>query len=585
MSKIIILDENTCNKIAAGEVVENPASIVKELVENSIDAGALKISVEIENGGISMIKLSDDGCGIEENDVEMAFESHATSKIKTAEDLRMIKTLGFRGEALSSIASVSNIKMTTRTEDKKYGTYIEINSGKIAEVKQTGCPKGTIISVEKLFYNTPARFKFLKKDSTEAGYVSDILHKIAIGNENISITLRSNGKAVFHTPGKNDLLSAIYSIYGKSVTDEIKEINYADEAFEITGFAGGPGLSRANRNQQSFFINGRYIKNKTIVSAVDEAYKTYLMKHRYAFIVLKIKVNPILVDVNVHPSKLEARFSNERDLFRSVYHAVNNSLKENIHNKEYETKENEAYNIDNNVKKEDIFNSSGIAYRQQNIFNMDKGLGIEQTVRENVNIIGKNNLRIIDSRIIGQLFLTYILLECSDNFIMIDQHAAHERIMYEKLKKMFNEKKVLSQELISPVVIHLINSEIELIKQNQGFFDELGFKIELFGNNSVIIRSVPYSKNMDDIEQIFKDILDKLERKNNTGSEKTYNDILYGIACKSAIKANKKLEEQEIRTLIEELYKIGEPYTCPHGRPAVIIMTAYELEKLFKRKL
>jgi len=583
LSKIIILDENTCNKIAAGEVVENPASIVKELVENSIDAGASNITVEIENGGISMIKVSDNGFGIEENDVEMAFESHATSKIRNSEDLKLIKTLGFRGEALSSIASVSNIKLKTKTEYEEHGTYMEINAGKTVTVEHTGCPKGTVISVEKLFYNTPARFKFLKKDSTEAGYVSDILHNIAIGNENIGITLKSNGNMVFHTPGNNDLLSTIFSIYGKNVTEEINEINYGDEAFEITGYAGRPGLSRGNRKQQSFFINGRYIKNKTIISAVDEAYKSYLMKHRYAFIVLKIKVNPILVDVNVHPSKLEARFSNERDLFRSIYHAVNNSLKENMSNREYEKKEDEATGIENNFKKEAIKNNYEIEYKQQDFFNIDAE--DKQAVRENDKSTGKNKLRIIDSKIIGQLFLTYILLECSGNFIMIDQHAAHERIMYEKLKKMFNEKKIVSQELISPVVIQLINSEIELIKQNQNIFSELGFKTELFGNNSVIVRAIPYSGNAEDIEQVFKDVLDKISKINNTDSKIDYNDILYGMACKSAIKANRKLNEKEIRALIEDLYEIGEPYTCPHGRPAVIIMTAYELEKLFKRKI
>ncbi|HEX9062435.1 MAG TPA: DNA mismatch repair endonuclease MutL, partial [Clostridia bacterium] len=319
MGKIVILDESTANKIAAGEVVERPASVVKELMENSIDAGATSISVDIKNGGVSYIKISDNGSGIAGDDVEIAFERHATSKIRSSNDLDSIVTLGFRGEALASIASVSEIELLTRTKDSETGTYIKITGGTVQEVKSAGCPVGTTFTVRDLFYNTPARFKFLKKDSTETGYISDIISKIALGKPSISIRFTSNGSRVIHTPGNGDLLSAIFSVFGKETAKMVIPAEYKDSRVKVTGFAGKPEIARASRTSQIFFLNGRYIKSKLISSAADEAYKTILMKNKYPFLVLNVEISPQMVDINVHPAKTEVRFSDEQEIWRSIY--------------------------------------------------------------------------------------------------------------------------------------------------------------------------------------------------------------------------------------------------------------------------
>ena len=355
MGQIVILDENTSNQIAAGEVVENPASVVKELIENSIDAGSSNITVEIQKGGITQIKVIDNGCGMEEDDVLIAFERHATSKIRSSNDLDGISTLGFRGEALASIASVSVVELTSKTKDKSFGSYVRLKGGVVEEISQVGCPVGTSFTVNDLFFNTPARFKFLKKDSTEAGYISDIVNRIALGNPHISFKLINNKKTVVHTPGNNDLLSTIFSIYGKETAKECVKISYKDDMFKIDGFAGKPSISRSTRSWQSIYINGRYIKNKTISAAIDEAYKTSLMKNKFAFVVLKIKVNPVLVDVNVHPTKMEVRFTNEQDVFRAVYYAINNALLSEslVKNIEIKNKKNNVFNYEIDSKEQE----------------------------------------------------------------------------------------------------------------------------------------------------------------------------------------------------------------------------------------
>jgi len=709
MGKIVILDENTSNQIAAGEVVERPASVVKELVENSIDAGSTNISIEINNGGISMIKVVDNGSGIDEDDVEIAFERHSTSKIRKADDLESISTLGFRGEALASIASVSLVELTTRVKEKPYGTYIKIQGGTVKEVRQTGCPVGTTFIVRDLFFNTPARFKFLKKDSTEAGYISDMVNRIALGNPHISIKLVNNRNCVLHTPGNNDLLSTIFSIYGKETAKEVLEVQYKDEKVEISGYVGKPELARATRNYQSIYINGRYIKNKTISSAIDEAYKTYLMKNKFAFVVLNIKINPIFVDVNVHPTKMEVRFSDEQAIFRAVYHAINNALlskslirsvgfseksryffrfeqdelsksnfvQEGLTNKsrlsenktvedvtkkeskDTASKKEEKNNIyidanissiksDNHeVKFNDIKNSDlqeeknkfvsensnkNIDYASKstaidaNIYKVDvipkqaenrsktedlkAKADTSEKQNENfdrVNVpcndlekttsnpeakmdkIDKNNEAeeaqlLTNARIIGQVFSTYILLQNGDNLLLIDQHAAHERIRFEELKRKYRENESLAQFLLSPVVVELTNQEVKLIDENKEKLNRLGFSFENFGNNSIVLRSVPVllSDNAS-IKDAFLEVLDFLvsgKRKDNILVEE---EALYTLACKEAVKANKKLDEIEIKKILEDLNKIENPYTCPHGRPTIIKITKHEFEKMFKR--
>lgn len=729
MGKIVILDENTSNQIAAGEVVERPASVVKELVENSIDAGSSNISIEINNGGVSMIKVVDNGIGIDEDDVEIAFERHSTSKIRKADDLESISTLGFRGEALASIASVSLVELTSRVEKKPYGKYIKIQGGVVKEVRQTGCPVGTTFIVRDLFYNTPARFKFLKKDTTEAGYISDIVNRIALGNPHISIKLVNNRNCVIHTPGNNDLLSTIFSIYGKDTAKEVLEVRYKDEKVEIYGYAGKPEIARSNRNHQSIYINGRYIKNKTIFSAIDEAYKTYLMKNKFAFVVLKIKLNPIFVDVNVHPTKMEVRFSDEQAIFRAVYHAINNALlskslirsveisekpknlfkfeqytqpkknfvqedlvlksrfyddksseeivQKKISNIASKEKEIDYKNIDTNISLSDSDNNEVKTSNKinknieevPNKFNIEgyrdpidsetKRVGLEEkdfkvdtnqvekrvqsekddkktsiegeikqvdtdrkdnTFCENLQNVStepaelkeevskeegesfsqnkfleegleedtsnseleENHL--INARIIGQVFSTYILLQSGDNLLLLDQHAAHERIRFEELKRKYKENESLAQFLLSPVVVEVTNQEVKLIEENKEKLFRLGFSFENFGNNSIILRSVPVKLSDNaSIKESFLDILDFLLADRKKENILIEEEALYTLACKAAVKANKKLDELEIKKLLDDLSKIDNPYTCPHGRPTIVKITKYELEKMFKR--
>lgn len=559
MGNIVMLDENTANKIAAGEVVERPASVVKELVENSIDAGANTISVEIKNGGISFIKITDNGSGIDEDDIEIAFERHATSKIRSAVDLESIATMGFRGEALASIAAVSLVELTTRTQKSSHGTYIKVQGGTTREVKQAGCPVGTTFIVRDLFFNTPARFKFLKKDSTEAGYISDIISRIALSKPDISFRLISNNTTIIHTPGNNDLLSTIYSIYGKEIAKEVCEISYKDNKVKITGYAGKSEIARGTRNHQSIFINDRYIKSKIVSAAIDEAYKTFLLKNKFAFIVLNIELNPLLIDVNVHPTKMEVRFSDEQEVFRTVYHAINNALLGRSLVKTVQPEEREknpfkfessnklkpnyaqqSIEINTNIKhsspsdysvRNDGERLSGAKTRPMNetpekeyIFehskwtsDQNKGETKSAVSNENIvtgDIIPKDNLikdnnkidlveeqyqdkinkiaaepeqdykieekldssdtpvddLFLNFRIIGQVFSTYILLQHNDELVLMDQHAAHERVMFESLRNKHSNRQYLPQMLLAPIVIELTNQEIKFLEEEKIFF-------------------------------------------------------------------------------------------------------------------
>lgn len=616
MGKIIILDENTSNKIAAGEVIEKPASVIKELVENSIDAGAGSISIEIKNGGISLIKVTDNGSGIDEDDVEIAFERHATSKIRNSNDLETISTLGFRGEALASIAAVATVELTSRVQNKNYGMYIKIQGGIVKEVRQTGCPVGTTFIIRDLFYNTPARFKFLKKDATEAGYISDIISRVALGNPQISFRLISNNATAIHTPGNNDLLSTIFSLYGKEIASNVHELKYTDNKFKISGYAGKPEIARANRNQQSLYVNGRYIRSKLITSAIDEAYKTFLLKNKYPFIVMNMEVNPMLVDVNVHPTKMEIRFSDEQEVFRSVYHAVNNALlsKTDVRNvtlnqekQDFKLHEN-MYQKHNYVQQDIVQRNSYVqdktpeayTYKKPNIeplpipkisafpakITEDKISGkpeVCEVIREVET--EKAEKQFSNLKIIGQAFSTYIFLQDSDNVLIIDQHAAHERITYETLRKKYLNNEALSQYLLSPVVFDMTNQELKLLEDSKDFFDKLGFIYESFGNNSIILRSVPLSADNSTVKEVFLDVVDYVMSMEKADITESYDDILYNVACKAAIKANKWLGDMEIRNILSELDCLENPYTCPHGRPTVVKVTRLELEKMFKRIL
>ncbi|HHW47440.1 MAG TPA: DNA mismatch repair endonuclease MutL [Clostridiaceae bacterium] len=633
MGSIIILDENTSNKIAAGEVIERPASVVKELIENAIDAGADNIVIEIKKGGIPYIRVTDNGSGIESDDIEIAFERHATSKIRNSDDLIKISTMGFRGEALASIAAVSVVQLTTRHKRDPYGSFIEVRGGVVTERRQTGCPTGTSVVVRDLFYNTPARYKFLKKDSTESGYVADIVSRIALGNPHISFKLVSNGSTVIHTPGNNDLLSTIFSIYGKDTAKNVCEIKYQDDMAKITGYAGKPEISRSNRSQQSIYINRRYVKSKLVSSAIDEAYRTFLMKNRFAFIVLNLEINPALIDVNVHPSKMEVKFSNEQDLFRSVYSAVSSALlgrsdfrkaelqdlklqdpflpkdRKVLHDKYIQQsidediitlKHDEVYTYDADTHEAGpgeadtlVTNTCGFdMYGAGTCDETDTDIiDIAEDDKQDTRILGEEEQvyehagtgPLSGASIVGQAFSTYIIMQKEDELYIIDQHAAHERIMFEHLKKKYYNNEPLAQMLLTPVNIELTYQEIKIAEEKKDFFEKLGFIFEDFGHNSVIVRSVPFMSDSSDVRDIFLEALDFVSSSNKTDINMLAEETLYRIACKAAVKANRKLDKAEIRNLVNELQSFGNPYTCPHGRPTVLKLTRYEIEKMFKR--
>ncbi len=647
MGKIILLDENTSNKIAAGEVIENPASVVKELVENSMDAYANSIQIEIKNGGKTFIKIIDNGLGFEDDDVELAFERHATSKIRKPDDIENILTFGFRGEALASIAAVSNIEVITRTKNSEYGKLIKIQGGQVNDVRTTGCQIGTTFIVRDLFYNTPARFKFLKKDRTESGYVSDIIGRIALGNPHISLKLTVDGKTVLHTPGNNDLQSTVFSIYGKEAANASLKLEYENDMLKISGLIGKSEISRANRSQQSVYINHRYIKSKVITAAIDEACKSYVMKNRYAFAVLYIDINPTLVDVNVHPTKMEVRFSNEGEIFKSVYAAITNTL----HSKNLapkikvstdETKIEHKISPDDykeNIsedKKYSVLEIPVINYRQPQIFdtvqntksvNKSSITQLGYTEGKNISVrkdfvkyetkkpqdeedaVIKNTLDsasqeylnesgtqkyfsddqeddlISNARIIGQLFSTYILLENRSELVLVDQHAAHERIMYEKLREKYHNREPLSQMLIDSEIIEVTYQEQKFLEDEKEVLKDIGFTYEDFGNNSIILRSVPYIMENEQVKQKFLAVLDYLMSSFDSKSSIIPDEKLFSISCKIAVKANKKLDNKEIDNMLSELKMMKNPFNCPHGRPTIVKISKYEVEKMFKRKL
>lgn len=637
LGKIIVLDENSINKIAAGEVIERPLSIVKELVENSIDAGASKITMEIKNGGIILIKITDDGKGIDPDDVELAFERHATGKIRSADDLPKVMTMGFRGEALSSIAAVSEVELFTRTIDNDFGMNVFIKGGNIMRVKQIGCPVGTNITVRNLFFNTPARFKFLKKDTTEAGYISDIMTRLALSAPQISFKFISNGTTLLHTPGNNDLSSTIYSIYGREISQNLILAEYKDEKFIITGYVGNSAVARSNRSQQSLFVNNRFVKNKTVTAAIDEAYKTIIMKNKFAFCVLKIDINPLMIDVNVHPNKMEIKFSEEGELFRSVYHTINNALTKDIILPEFKTVNKQvelAPHIDNfkqNILKTSDYkfynktddesnhiSKPNIQYEPNNksepniqygpnnksVLNADCQTNSkpEITVDYGNDIHEENKTDLLVSEdppesennkdyfeqlleegtIIGQGFMTYIIIQLGEQLVFIDQHAAHERIRFEELVHQYENAQLHGQNLLTPEIVEVSPKEKILIKAEKEFISSLGFEYEDFGQNSIMIRQVPLKNFEYSPAMLFKEIIDKIDSMGDRAKAQA-KEILYDIACKGAIKANKKLDNQEILQILRGLADLKTATTCPHGRPIILKMTKYFIEKEFKR--
>jgi DNA mismatch repair protein MutL len=605
MGKIYVLDEATINKIAAGEVIERPASIVKELAENSIDAGATAVSIEIQEGGKAYINVSDNGCGIMKEDIEHVFFRHATSKIKSSNDLMGILTLGFRGEAMASIAAVSEVELTTKAEEDTSGSRVIIKGGKQIDSTDIGYPTGTSVTVRNLFYNTPARLKFLKSDTSEQGAIVDIIEKLALTNTGISMKLTVNNKVVLHTPGNGDLLSVILCIYGKNIAKAMLPIDYSNDIISIDGYIGKPEIAKGNSTYMTFSINRRYIKNRMMAEAMKQSYKTLLMNNRYPFSVINIDIKSDMIDVNVHPTKQEIKFSDDRAIFNTLYVAVKNCLNSSkliFESFGDDTEPQEAAKIPyQNIRSEasSIFerkaeyepvktNFNQLSFKNeetstpridsfQKQFNYDRKPDNQEVLKET-----PQKPHTLEINVIGQLFGTYVLGQQEDTFYLIDQHAAHERIMFENIKEKYNTKSISMQELMMPIVIELTPAEKLLYSENILIFQNLGFEIEWFGENTLAIRAIPIIMGEPCTGEFFSNILDSLKEAGGSAAS-PLEKIIISMACKNAIKAGDSITPEETRELIDRLMKTNQPYTCPHGRPTIITMSKYELEKKFKR--
>ena len=737
MGNIVLLDELTINQIAAGEVIERPASVIKEMVENAIDAGASNITVEIKNGGISYIKVTDNGKGIPKDDLEMAFERHATSKIRQAQDLNLVTTMGFRGEALASIAAISNVEMVSKTKEQQTGYKIKLEGGNILEQEEIGCQTGTSITVKNLFFNTPVRYKFLKKDYTESGYIEDAITRIALVNPQIAIKLINTGKTIIQTNGNGDLKSVIYSIYGKDVANGIMEVSYPYEDYNILGVIGKPEIARSNRSNQLFFVNKRYVKDKTLTAATEQAYKGLIPIGKFGFVALNIEMNPAKVDVNVHPAKLEVRFEEENKVFQSIYHAIKDTLLKNdlvantntkrVELVEHFQKENqgqglfsfrkqkqeeiekytqEESKIKTNVIQEEVseklkqennpmdtsdvleqlkqmkgklekeleerknttvsLKETNTPYQletkeempaqeetqpietketnspkkeeetieetevekeeeqkeleeiKQKIQNLDDNTQVvsedfnemyakmfgrapiqkneetkekettngEELLKENISVFEETTeIKKPIYKFIGIVFNTYIILEIEKEMYLLDQHAAHERIMYEKVKKnYYSDKNKDSQMLLLPDVITLTHKEMNIAKDNKKMFEQAGFSLEEFGENTIKLTGAPTVCIDLDTKELFLETLDEINTVARTAKQEKEEKFIATVACKAAVKANMSLQRREVETLLDKLLELPNPFTCPHGRPTVIKMTKYDIERKFARK-
>ncbi len=677
MGSIVLLDDLTINQIAAGEVIERPANVVKELVENSLDANATSISVEIENGGITYMRITDNGKGIEPDDVDLAFERHATSKIRRAEDLVRVSTMGFRGEALASIAAIAKVEMITRTKNNETGTKVIVEGGNILSKEECGAPIGTTITIRELFYNTPVRYKFLKKDFTEGGYIETAVERIALIHPEVGFKLINNKKEVLHTSGNGSVTDVVYNVFGKDIALNLVDVNFQYENIRVTGVVGKPEIARSNRSNQMFYVNGRFIKDKTLSAAAEEAYRTMIPHGKFGFCILNINIPPEQVDVNVHPAKLEVRFSEEGKVFKAIHYAIKNTLlgvdliREDDDNKYVPdvkniTSEDNSKNMDtieskvvpitentvpkrtlfdifkgkqeknNSVKEEELkdneyiievtqkeerekksfmnnltTNSESKIARPFEIKNPEEAenlhkleTNVEQN--ENVNAESKDTNNAIteenqvktffekdfsdkapipEYKILGVAFDTYILLQMDDDVYILDQHAAHERVLYEKIKENFYRsggKEV--QMLLLPDILEVSKRDMHMIKDHIDLFEQAGFALEEFGENTIKINGVPVICYEMDTKALFMDILDGIDITTRTNKQDIEEKFIATVACKAAVKANMKLDEREIRGLLDQMLLLDNPFTCPHGRPTAIRITKYEIEKKFGRR-
>ena len=640
MSKIQVLDQITIDKIAAGEVIERPASIVKELAENAIDAGAGAIVIEIKEGGISFIRITDNGCGIAKEDVSNAFLRHSTSKIRSVDDLMDIHTLGFRGEALSSIAAVSRVELITKTRENDFGITYRIEGGKEISIEETGAPDGTTFLVRQLFYNTPARRKFLKTPMTEASHVADLVTRLALSHPEISFQFINNGLSKIHTSGNGNLKDVIYHIYGRDIASHLLEVKAENEHLKLTGYIGEPIVSRGNRNFENYYINGRYVKSQMISKAIEDAYKDFTMQHKYPFTVLHLEVKGDLLDVNVHPTKMEVRFGNQQEVYNFLCEAIGRSLhheeliphvevpeppqsaeisfsstasKEK--NKKTEEKqsalckntgktgkkdldyfmkqmrervmsrhqEEEAEKIVpvHEITKSNVIKEETVPYRstpaQDTVPEKPKQLNLFEE-----KLLDKQSVK--EHRIIGQLFETYWLIEFQNSLYIIDQHAAHERVLYEKTLQGMKSRDYTSQNISPPIVLNLSMGEAQLLEKYMDQFTRIGFEFENFGPDSYAVCAVPDNLFSIAKKDLLMEMIDSLSDEIYTGlTPDVVDEKIASMSCKAAVKGNMKLSYAEADALIGELLALDNPYHCPHGRPTIISMSKREIEKKFKR--
>ena len=674
MRRIAVLDQNTIDKIAAGEVVERPSSVVKELVENAIDAGATAITVEITDGGKKLIRITDNGSGMEAEQVPLAFLRHATSKIEKVEDLVHIASLGFRGEALSSIAAVAQVELITKTPSAISGTRYVIEGGQEQSLEEMGAPEGTTFLIRNLFYNTPARSKFLKSDMTEAGYINTLMEQLALSHPEISFKYIQNRQVKLSSSGNYSVKDVIYSVYGREIAKALLEVSYANDFMKIEGFVGKPEISRGNRSFENYYINGRYVKNKIITKAIEDGYKGFVMQHKFPFVSLRIEMDGNDLDVNVHPAKREVRFARETEVYTAIYETVRKAvthrelipqvsvgketpvsrteqIKPGNVPEPFEVKRRQeiygsrtaavsSYNSrpavaaastafspkteEDSVRENSFYNSKPFTKEEEEMFSgtlKEKNI-CENTVAQNTQNTQENSkqpespdtipedsdtmpespvpteqpkqLELFEERLlapesrsrhklIGQLFDTYWLVQFEDNFYIIDQHAAHEKVYYERFVKLFKSQEIQSQYLSPPLIVSLSLEEESLLKANENYFRDFGFEIEPFGGREYSISAVPSLLLGMTEEEVFLEMLDNLGADGTKDAFELFTARLATMACKAAVKGNHAMSPHEADKLIDELLTLENPYNCPHGRPTIISMTKTEIEKKFKR--
>ena len=616
MAEIRVLSEETIDKIAAGEVVERPMSVVKELVENAMDAGSTSVTVEIKNGGIDFIRVTDNGQGIETGEVRVAFARHATSKIRCVEDLTSLYSMGFRGEALSSIAAVAQVEVVTKTKESLTGVRYTIEGAVEKDFEEVGAPNGTTFLVKNLFFNTPVRRKFLKQPQTEAAYVAELLERLAMSRPDISFKFIQNGQVKFHTPGNGDLKEVIYRIYGREIANHLVPIEVTEERLTLKGFLGKPEINRSNRNFEHYFINSRYVKSKVLAKAIEDGYKQYVMQHKFPFVVLHFSMPAEEVDVNVHPTKMEVRFSDEQYIYKTVAQSIISTFRsrelivnatfgkeEKAGRKEdmpvYDKKEEAASTLKNlglptppPVKKVvpfmvDFTEKKLEAVKEptlEEIYQVKKPKPVEipkqETLFEEQFLTEKAKE---SYEILGQIFGTYWIISYSDRMYMIDQHAAHEKVKYERLVAAIQKKNVAVQNIMPPVILQTSAKEEQVILEHLEQFLQMGFEIEEFGDHAFCLRAVPMDLYGASYTELFREMLDEMMEGPITGAPEVVMNKLASMACKAAVKGNMKISRDEAVKLIDELLTLENPYHCPHGRPTIISMTKQEIEKKFKR--